>query len=107
MLLASVLGVVLAGVLVSALQLSGDEIHANEFFCQCIRIFAEMFIVCHAAAEGTCELVDDDIDYCRVWYFGIDVLSINLMEVVLNWSTLPEFVYLPVCPIDPVMVSIV
>ena len=64
-------------------------------------------MVCHTAAEGTCELVDNDIDHCPVWYVGIVVQSINLIEVVLDWYRLPEFVYLQVCPIGAVMVSIV
>ena len=63
--------------------------------------------MCHTGAEGTCELVDDDIDHCPVWYFGIGVQSINLIEVVLNWSRLRKLVYLQVCPIGAVMVSIV
>ena len=63
--------------------------------------------MCHTAAEGTCELVDNDIDYCPVPYFGVDVQSINLVELVLTWCSLPELAYLQVCPIGAVVVSIV
>ena len=107
MLLAPVLAVFLARVLVSALELDADDIHAHTLFSPLIGIFAQVFVACHAAAEGTCELVDDGIDYCRVWYFCIGVQSINLIEVVLDWSSLPEFVYLQGCPIGAVMVSVV
>ena len=44
-LLSSILAVILAGVLVSALELSGDDIHANELLSAFIRIFAAVFIV--------------------------------------------------------------
>ena len=98
MLLASVPAVVLAGVLLSSLELGGDDIHWNELLSPCIRIFAQVFVVCHAGAEGTCELVDDDLDTCPVWHFGICVQSINLIEVVLDWPSLPKCVYLQVCP---------
>ena len=69
----SVLAVVLAGVLVSVLQHGGDDIHANELLSPFIRIFTEVLIVCHTALEGTCELVDNDIDDCTIRYFGVGV----------------------------------
>ena len=106
-LLGSVLAVVLAAVLISSLELGGDDVHTYELFAAFIRIFTQVFVVCHAAAKGTCELVDDDSDHCPIWYFGIGVQSINLIEVVMDWSSLPKFGYLQVCPICAVMVSIV
>ena len=63
--------------------------------------------MCHTAAEGTCELVDDDIDNCTIRYFRIGVQSIDLIEVILDGSSLPEFMYLQVCPICAGMVSII
>ena len=73
MLLPSVLAVVLAVVLVPALELGGDDIHANELISPFIRIFSEMLIVCHTAAEGTCKLVDNDLDHYPIRYFGVGV----------------------------------
>ena len=70
-------------------------------------VFPEVLIVCHTAAEGTCELVDNDIDHCPIRYFGIGVQSIDLIEVILDGSSLPEFMYLQVCTICLVMVSII
>ena len=63
--------------------------------------------MCHTAAEWTCELVHDDIDHFPMRYFGIGILSINCIKVVLDWTSLPEFENLQVCPIRAVMVSII
>ena len=78
-LLAAFLAVVLAGVLVSSLKLSSDDAHTDELLAPFIRILMEVFIERHSAAEGTCELIVDDIDYCPVWYFSIGIQLINLI----------------------------
>ena len=72
-----------------------------------VGVFSEVLIVCHTAAAGTCELVDDDIDHCPVRYFVVAVQSIKFVKVILDWASLPEFMNLQVCPICAVMVSIV
>ena len=72
-LLASVLVVILVGVLVSALELGGDDIHTDELLPPFIRVFPEVLLVCHTAVEGTCELVDDDIDHCPIRYCVVGV----------------------------------
>ena len=105
--LASVFAIVLAGVLVPSLELGGDDVHTDELFSPFIRIFPQVLIVCQTAAEGTCELVNNDIDHCPIWYFGIGVQSIDLIEIMLDGSSVPEFVYFQWCPIGAGMVSIV
>ena len=95
--LSSILAVILARVLVPSLELGGHDVHTDELLAPLVRDFSEVLTMYHTAAEGTCKLVDNDIDHCPVWYFGIGVQSINLIEVVLDWSSLPEFVYLQVC----------
>ena len=106
-LLASVFTVILARVLVPSLELGGDDIHTDELLPPFIGVFSEALVVCHTAAGRTCELVDNDIDHCPVLYFGIRIQSINLIEVVLASSSLPKFVYIQVCSIGAVMVSII
>ena len=106
-LLSSILAVILAGVLLPSLELSSDDVHTDELLSPFIRVFPEVLIVCHTAAEGTCELVDNDIDHCPIWYFGVGVQSINFIKIVLDWASLPDFVNLQVCPICAVMVSII
>ena len=73
MLLASVLAVVLAGVLVPSLELAGDNVHTDELLPTFIRVFSKVLIVCHTALVGTYELVDNDIVYCPIRYFGVGV----------------------------------
>ena len=107
MLLASVFAVVLRRVFLPSLELGSDDVHADELFSPFIRIFATVLVVCHALAQGTCELMDDDIDPCRVRYFVVGVRSIDLIQIVLIRPSLPELVNFQVCPICPVMVSIV
>ena len=102
-----VLAVVLAGVLVPALELRGDDIHSDELLPPFVRVFSQVLIVCHTAAEGTCELFDNHLNHCPIRYFGIGVHSINFVKVILYWASPPEFMKLQVCPICAVMVSIV
>ena len=63
--------------------------------------------MCHTAAEGTCEIVDNDIDHCPLQDFGVGIQSINFVKVILDLASLPEFMNLQLCPICAVMVSIV
>ena len=72
-LLASVFAIVLAVVLLPSLELGGDDVHTDELLPPFVRVFSEVLIVCHTAAEGTCELVDNDIDHCSIRYFVVGV----------------------------------
>ena len=72
-LLASVFAIVLAVVLLPSSELGGDDVHTDKFHPPFARVFTQVLIVCHTAAEGTCELVDYDIDHCHILYFGIGV----------------------------------
>ena len=98
--------VILASVLVPSLERGGDDVHIDKLLPAFVRVFSEVLIVCHTAAEGTCELVDDDIDHCSVCYFGIGIQSINLIEVVLYRTSQPKLMSLEICPIGAVVVSI-
>ena len=79
MLLPSFIAVVLAWVLEPSSELSGDDLHADELLPPFLRVLTEMFVVRHTAAEGTCELIDDDMDHCPIWYFSIGIQSIDLI----------------------------
>ena len=70
--------------LVPALELGGDDIYVDELLPPLVRGFSEVFVVRHTTAQGTCELVDDNIDHCPIWYFGVRVLWINFVKVILN-----------------------
>ena len=82
-LLASVLAIILAGVLVPSFQLGGDDVHMDELLAPFIRVFPKVLVVCHTAAEEACELVDDGIDHCPIRYFGVGVQAINFVKVIL------------------------
>ena len=83
-LLASVLVVILAGVFGPSLELGGDDVHTDELLPPFNRVFPEVLIVCHTAAKGTCELVDNDMNHCPIWYFGVGVPSINIIKIILD-----------------------
>ena len=95
------------GVLVPSLELDDDDVHTDELLSPFIRVFPQVLIVCHTVAEGTCKLVDNDIDPCPIRYFGVGIQSINFIKIILDRASLPEFVNLQVCSICAVMVSIV
>ena len=59
--------------LVPSLELGGDDVHTDELLAPLVRIFMEVFVVRSAAAEGTCELCDDDRDHCLMRYFSTGV----------------------------------
>ena len=73
------IAVILAGVFVPSLELSGDDLHADELLPVFVRILRAVYIVRHTAAEGTCELIHKDSDHYPVWYFSVGVPSINLI----------------------------
>ena len=106
-LLAWILVVNLARVLVPPFEFCGDVLHANEFLPPFVRVLPKVPIMCHPAAQGTCELIDTDMDHCPVCYFRVGFQSINFIEVILNWASLPEFVNVQVCTICVVMVSVI
>ena len=89
------------------MQLSADDVQTVELLPPFVRILTEVFVVRLTAAEGTCDLIDDDIDHCPVRDVSIGILAMNFIWVVLNRACLPEFVDFQVCPICAVMVSIV
>ena len=83
-LLASILVVILAGVFVALLELGSDDVYTDELLPPFVRVFPEVLIVCHTAAEATCELVDNNIDHCPIRYFVVGVQSINFMKIILD-----------------------
>ena len=105
--LASVLLVILVAVFLTSLELGGDDVHTDELLPPFIRVFLEVLMVCHTAAEGTCELVDNDIDHCPIRYLVVGVQSINFIKIILDLASLPEFVNLQVCPVRTVLVCII
>ena len=82
-LLVSILIVILAGVLVPSLEFCCDDVYADELLPPFIRVLPQVPIVCHTAVAGTCELVDNHIDYCPIRYFNVGVQSINFLNVIL------------------------
>ena len=62
--LALVFTVILARMLVPLLELGGDDVHTDSLVAPFVRVSSELLIVCHTGVEGTCELVDNDVDHC-------------------------------------------
>ena len=80
-----------------SLELSGDDFHGDELLTPFAWILTQVLVGRHAAAEGTWELIDDNIDHCPIQYFGVAVQSINFVQEILDCASLPEFIYLQVC----------
>ena len=59
--------------LVPLLKLGGDDIHMAELLPPLVRVLSDVPIVYNTAAQGTCVLVDNDIDNCPIRYFGIGI----------------------------------
>ena len=63
------------------LELGGDEVHVKEFFLPLGWVRTEVFVMCHGLAEARGDTVQDDIDEVVVSYLGIDIESIDIMQV--------------------------
>ena len=76
------------------LELSGEEIHVAEFFLPIAGVRAEVFIVCHSLGQARADTVQNDIDQVVVCHLGIDIKSVNIVQVLLDSTCLFEISYL-------------
>ena len=63
--------------------------------------------MCHGLAEAGCDTVQDDIDEVKVNHLGIDIESIDIMQVFLDSICLLEIANLIKSPVRLVVVAIV
>ena len=61
----------------------------------------------HGLAEARGDTVQDDIDEVMVSHFGIDIQSIDVIQVFLDSTCLFEITYLIKSPVRLIMVTIV
>ena len=89
------------------LQLSGKEVHVEKVLLPLGRVRAECFIVCHGLVEARGDTIPNDIDSLMVTYRGIDIKSINIVQVFLYSTCLFEITNLIKCPVWLAIVAIV
>ena len=70
------------------MELSSDELHIEEFFLLfgCVR--AEVLAVCHVLVEVSSNTVQNEVDKVVVSHVGIDIESIDIIQVFLDGTCL-------------------
>ena len=89
------------------LELGGDEVHVEECFLPLGWVRTEDFVMCHGLAEARRDTVQDDIDEVVVRHLGIDIESIDIIQVFLYSTCLFEITYLVKSPVWLIVVAIV
>ena len=74
------------------LELDVDQVHLKEFLLSLGWVLMEVFLMCHSLAEARGDTVQDDIDEMMVTHLGIDIESIDIMQVFLDSTCLFEIV---------------
>ena len=73
-----------------------------------LRLFrAEFFVTCHGLAEARGNTVQNDVDEVMVSYLGVDIASIDIVQLFLHSTCLFEITDLVKSPVRLVMVTIV
>ena len=81
------------------LELEGAEVHVEEFLLPLREFSAEVFIVHHGLVEARSDIVQDDIDLMVVCYLGIEIESIDIVQVFLHYTCLFEITNLVKSPV--------
>ena len=89
------------------LELGGDEVHMEEFFLPLGWVRTEVFVMCHGLAEARGDTIQDDIDEVMLHHLGVDIESIDIIQVFLDSTCLFEITYLVKSPVRLIMVAIV
>ena len=89
------------------LELSGDEVQMEEVLLPLGWVRTEVLVICHGLAEARGDIVQDDIDEMIVSHLGIDIKSIDIIQVFLDSTCLFEITYLVKSPVRLIVVAIV
>ena len=89
------------------LELGGDKVHMDEFLLPLGWVTTEVFVMCHGLAEARGDTVQDDINKMMVSHLGIDIKSINIVQVFLDSTCLLEITDLNKSPVPLVIVATV
>ena len=68
---------------------------------------SEVFVVSHGLAEARGDTIQDDINEVMVGHLGIDIKSIDIIQVFLDSTCLFEITYLVKSPVWLIVVAIV
>ena len=89
------------------LELTGDEVHVEEFLLPLGWVRAEVFIMCHGQVMSSSDTIQVDVDKVMVSHLGIDIESIYIIHVFLDGTCLFEITYLIKSPVWLIVVAIV
>ena len=89
------------------LELSGNEVHVEKFLLPLGQVRKEVFVMCHGLAEVSGDAIQDNIDEVMVGYLGIDIESIDIIQVFLDSTCVFEITYLVKSPVRLIVVTIV
>ena len=94
-------------VLLLFLELTGYEVHVEQFFLSLKQVIVEVFVVWHSLTETTGDILPDHVDKVMVCHHGMDIESINIIQVLFNCTCLLEMTNVVKSPLRLIMVAIV
>ena len=66
------------------LELNGNEVHVEYFLLLLGWVKVEVLTICHSLAEARDDNVQDNVDKVVVCHFGIDIESMDIIQVSLD-----------------------
>ena len=88
------------------LELDSNGVHIEEFVFVLGWGRSEVLIVCDSLAERRRNTVQDDVDALIVHHLGIDIVSIDIMQVFLDSTWVPEIPDVVESPVQLAKVAI-
>ena len=89
------------------LELGTDKIHVEKRILSCRVVRANVLVLCYDLVEARCDTMQDDIDQVVVSHRGIDIKSIDIVQVFLDSTCLSEITNLVKSLIWLIVASIV
>ena len=85
-------------ILFLCLELSADKVHVEEFLHLFGLVIEDVFVVGHCLVKARCDTIQDDDNKMVVHHLGIDIDSIDMIQVFLDSASLFEITYLVKSP---------
>ena len=87
------------------LEFGSDEVHVEKFLLPLVWVRAEVCLVCHGLVEARDNTIQDNVDEVVVSHLGIDIESIDIVQVFLHSTCLLEIIDLIKSPVRLIVVS--
>ena len=79
----------------------------EEFLLLLRWVRVEVFVMCHGLVEARCNTIQDDVNEVMVNHLGIDIESMDIIQVFLDSTCLSEISDLIESPVQLIVVAIV